>query len=225
MADSLRLDELRRRVQRDPASIAFAALAEELRRDGQYDAAIAACEAGLQRHPAYVSARVTLGRALFESGQYARAQAELEEVLRVAPENLAAIRGLAEIHRRLDEIDDDGAAPASTGVVHPPDQATAVAAPTPGPFMPPSDVQLSAAATEPVHMQAAEPAAGAGPARNGFDLETIPPAGAAHTPAREPVRPMCQPHPDAAALPALEAFLSAIRSGRPGPSGVEPPAC
>jgi Flp pilus assembly protein TadD len=98
MSDSPRIDELRRRVQMDPASIAFAALAEELRRAGRFEEAIATCTAGLQRHPAYLSAHVTLGRALIEVGQYEEAREELEHVLRVAPENLAAIRGLAEIH-------------------------------------------------------------------------------------------------------------------------------
>ena len=77
----------------DPASIAFAALAEEYRRAGQFDEAIATCRAGLLRHPAYLSARVTLGRALIEIGRFDEARDELEHVLRVAPENLAAIRG------------------------------------------------------------------------------------------------------------------------------------
>ena len=101
MADSPRIEELKRRVQMDPASIAFAALAEEYRRAERYDEAIETCTAGLVRHPSYLSAHVTLGRALMEIGRLQEAQRELELVLRLAPENLAAIRGLAEIHRRL----------------------------------------------------------------------------------------------------------------------------
>src|SRR5438105_1374712 len=101
MAENPRIEELRRRVQADPASIAFAALAEEFRRVGRYDDAIETCRTGLQRHPAYLSARVTLGRALIETGDYEGAREELETVLRSAPENLAAIRGLAQIHERL----------------------------------------------------------------------------------------------------------------------------
>ena len=100
MADNPRIDELRRRIELDPASIAFAALAEEYRRAGAFDDAIATCEAGLKRHPSYLSARVTLGRALIEVGRYADAREHLEFVVRAAPENLAAIRGLAEIHNR-----------------------------------------------------------------------------------------------------------------------------
>jgi len=100
MADSQRIEDLRRRVQKDPASIAFAQLAEECRRAGGYQEAVDVCRAGLELHPGYLSARVTLGRALIELNDLDTALAELEHVLKSAPENLAAIRGLAEIHHR-----------------------------------------------------------------------------------------------------------------------------
>lgn len=104
MSDNPRIEELRRRVQKDPASIAFAQLAEEYRRAGSYEDAIAACRTGLAIHPGYLSARVTLGRALLEVNDLDAAQAELEYVLKSAPENLAAIRGVAEIHHRRGDL-------------------------------------------------------------------------------------------------------------------------
>src|SRR5918999_1496307 len=104
MSQNPRIEELRRRVQKDPASIAFAQLAEEYRRAGSYADAIAACRAGLAIHPGYLSARVTLGRALLEVNDLDAAQAELEHVLKSAPENLAAIRGVAEIHHRRGDL-------------------------------------------------------------------------------------------------------------------------
>jgi tetratricopeptide (TPR) repeat protein len=100
VGDNPRIEELRRRVQADPASIAFAALAEEYRRNGNYPDAIETCQAGLKRHPSYLSAHVTLGRALIEVGRFDEAEEELQLVLKAAPENLAAIRGMAEIHHR-----------------------------------------------------------------------------------------------------------------------------
>ncbi|HQZ39386.1 MAG TPA: tetratricopeptide repeat protein [Vicinamibacterales bacterium] len=103
-ADTPRILELRRRVQSDPASIAFAQLAEELRRAGAYEEAVDVCRAGLARHPAYLSARVTLGRALVELEHLDDAQAELTIVVSSASDNLAAIRGLAEIHQRRGEM-------------------------------------------------------------------------------------------------------------------------
>jgi tetratricopeptide (TPR) repeat protein len=101
VTDHPRIEDLRRRVQKDPASIAFAQLAEECRRAEQYQEAVDTCRAGLALHPGYLSARVTLGRALIELDHLDEAQTELELVLASAPENLAAIRGLADIfHRR-----------------------------------------------------------------------------------------------------------------------------
>jgi len=97
VAENPRIQELRRRVQKDQASIAFAQLAEECRRAGQCQEAIDVCRSGLAIHPGYLSARVTLGRALLELNQLDEAQQELQVVLQSAPENLAAIRGVAEI--------------------------------------------------------------------------------------------------------------------------------
>ena len=58
------LDQLRRRMQTHATPTAFAALAEEHRRAGRLADAVAVCREGLERYPAYVSGRVTLGRAL-----------------------------------------------------------------------------------------------------------------------------------------------------------------
>jgi tetratricopeptide (TPR) repeat protein len=100
VADTARIEELRRRVEKDPASILFAQLAEEHRRAGEYEDAIRVCRQGLAHHPDYLSARVTLGRALLETAQFDDARNELEQVVRVAPDNLAAIRALAAVQQR-----------------------------------------------------------------------------------------------------------------------------
>jgi hypothetical protein len=99
-----RIEELRRRVLKDKASIAFAQLAEEYRRAGRFEEAIETCRTGLSHHPGYLSAHVTLGRALIEIGELEQAQTELMRVLSAAPENLAALKGLAEIHHRRGEL-------------------------------------------------------------------------------------------------------------------------
>ena len=201
MADSVRIEELRRRVELDPASIAFAALAEEYRRGGQFGDAIAICEAGLQRHPAYLSARVTLGRALIESGRFEEARAQLEQVLRSAPENLAAIRGLAEIHHRAGDVPESAESAASyaksqleleTGPV-----------PDPEPLPKPSSAL-------PLHDQPI--AVSSMPAD---DQAPIAPAPVASAPvASAPVMVARSPHPDELALAPLENFLAAIVAAR-----------
>jgi tetratricopeptide (TPR) repeat protein len=146
MAENPRIQELQRRVQLDPASIAFATLAEEYRRAGRFEEAIATCEAGLQRHPSYLSAHVTLGRALMELGRFDEAKTELEYVLSAAPENLAAIRGLAEIHDRRGES------------IHE-DIALLEDAPPPPPPTVPPDVPIRVSTLDPLPSPAIEEAA------------------------------------------------------------------
>jgi tetratricopeptide (TPR) repeat protein len=195
MADSPRIEELRRRVQSDPASIAFAALAEEYRRAGRFEEAIATCHTGLQRHPSYLSAHVTLGRALIEVGQFEEAQEELEYVLKLAPENLAAIRGLAEIHhRRGDDSHESytaatdaarGETAADAAAAH----AAAHVAPAPEPPAPPLDLPLNPPAEAQAPFEPVAP-----------EVETAP----------APVEPP--------ALAGLEALLAAIQRARSGRS-------
>ena len=103
MPHNPRIEDLRRRVLKDPASIAFAQLAEEYRRAGDCEEAVRVCEAGLAQHPAYLSARITLGRALFELGRLGDARAEFLRVLDAAPDNLVAVGNLAEIHQRTQQ--------------------------------------------------------------------------------------------------------------------------
>src|SRR6185503_14721272 len=81
---------------------AFGAIAERFRRAVAHDRAVALCREGLEKFPDLISARVTLGMALLDLGKYDEARGELENVLRRAPDNLAAIRGLAELHDRFE---------------------------------------------------------------------------------------------------------------------------
>ena len=185
--DNPRLLELRRRVQSDPASIAFAALAEEFRRAGRFEEAIATCITGLQRHPSYLSAHVTLGRSLLEVGRYEEAQEELEHVLKLAPENLASIRGLAEIHHRRGDDTHDTHAQYHAAIADAHRENTAVAT------SPPS-IDL------PLHQ-----AASTSPAAPELRLSADPPGAPAES---------APPGVDAEALAGLEAFLAAIQRAR-----------
>lgn len=134
-----RIEELERRVRQDPASITFGALAEEYRRAGRLEEAVAACRNGLDRHPSYVSARVTLGRALQQLGRAADARGEFEYVLSIAPDNLAAIRGLAEMHSL------DGSEPP------PPPLPAVIAAPAPVPVVVAAPPAPAGVPQEPAH--------------------------------------------------------------------------
>lgn len=98
--------ELQRRVLSDPAPFVFAQLAEEYRRSGRFADAVASCREGLARHPGYLSARLILGRALAALSSWDESAREYEQVVRHAPDNLAATRELAEICERLGRTHD-----------------------------------------------------------------------------------------------------------------------
>lgn len=61
--------------------------------------------AGLAQHPVYPSARLTLGRALLDSGDAAGARQALEEALRQAPDNILASRFLGQALEHLGDRD------------------------------------------------------------------------------------------------------------------------
>jgi tetratricopeptide (TPR) repeat protein len=206
MADSPRIEELRRRVQMDPASIAFAALAEEYRKAGRFDEAIATCTAGLQRHPAYLSAHVTLGRALIEVGRYDEAREELEHVLRVAPENLAAIRGLAEIHHRRGELPESHEHHRLAEPVAPPPARIPVSTAAPPASPPPTP------APRPAVLETPEPqAAVVTPPAASTPVEVRPAVPAPAVPVVLPAAPVMVPAPAPdPGLPPLENMLAAI---------------
>jgi cytochrome c-type biogenesis protein CcmH/NrfG len=104
VAGNPRIDDLRKRLEKDPGSRLFAQLAEELRKDGDLEEAINVCREGLKRQPAYPSARMTLGRALFDTGDMAAARVEFETVLKGAPDNILASRLLAESLEGLGDL-------------------------------------------------------------------------------------------------------------------------
>jgi Flp pilus assembly protein TadD len=106
MVDQARIEELRRRVQADPASIAFAQLAEDLRRNGAFEESVSTCRAGLATHPTYASARVTLGRALLALNQAADAEVELRQAVASLPESASAKRALGDACRKLGKVDE-----------------------------------------------------------------------------------------------------------------------
>jgi tetratricopeptide (TPR) repeat protein len=105
VAGNARIDDLRKRIERDPQSRLFAQLAEELRKDGDLAEAIQVARDGLSRHPQYPSARLTLGRALMDTGDTRSAVRELEAAVKGAPDNLLASRLLGECLETEGQLD------------------------------------------------------------------------------------------------------------------------
>jgi predicted regulator of Ras-like GTPase activity (Roadblock/LC7/MglB family) len=93
-----RLEELKRLLQRDPASRQFLALAEEYRRHGKYRDAVITLERGLTLHANSVAGHVALGKAYQLLDRLEDAIRAFSNALRLDRENLVAIRQLAEVY-------------------------------------------------------------------------------------------------------------------------------
>jgi len=94
------------RLARDPASLAFAQLADLYRKAGRIRDAVALCHDGLARYPHYTTARLILAKALAADEQLAAALVELNAILEVSPKDLPCHLLAAKVHRRLGHIDE-----------------------------------------------------------------------------------------------------------------------
>jgi tetratricopeptide (TPR) repeat protein len=93
-----RIRDLERRLELDPGSRLFVALAEEYRKKGRLSDALSALQKGLLAHPSYVSAQVALGRVYLEAGQITEAIATFSKVLLADPGNLVSAKSLADLY-------------------------------------------------------------------------------------------------------------------------------
>ncbi len=97
------IEKLKEKFEKDPNSKLFLPLAEEYRKEGMLDEAIDALQAGLEKHQAYTSARVLLGKIYLEKGMLPEATKEFENVIASVPDNLFAHKKLAEVYRDTGE--------------------------------------------------------------------------------------------------------------------------
>lgn len=98
-ADDIRHHEAR--LAREPSSQAYAALAEAYRRAGRLGEAVRVCRQGIERYPAYSTARFVLAKALLDREEVQEARAEVERFLQVEPDHEPALRIAAECALRL----------------------------------------------------------------------------------------------------------------------------
>ncbi len=99
-----RIETLRKKLQDDPGSKLFIQLAEEYRKNGEFEDALAVCLKGLEENPCYHSARASLGRLYLEMGKPEEAIKELQRVLHEVPDNLLAKRLLDGIRSSSDPV-------------------------------------------------------------------------------------------------------------------------
>jgi len=93
VADDVR--SLTAALARDPASLAYADLAEALRRRGQRHEALQVTLQGLVRHPMHADGHDCLARIYADLGDLERARLAWSKALEIAPDHLGSLRGVA----------------------------------------------------------------------------------------------------------------------------------
>src|SRR3954470_2781353 len=96
MASSARIDDLRKKFEENPRRY-FAPLANEYRKAGEIEEAIAICREHLPQQPGHMSGHIVYGQALYEARQFDEAKSVFETALTLDPENLIALRHLGDI--------------------------------------------------------------------------------------------------------------------------------
>jgi tetratricopeptide (TPR) repeat protein len=91
------IEKLKEMVRDNPDSRLFLTLAEELRKRGESEEAMAVIRTGINNNPSFVSARLTLGRWNLKDGLLEEAEKEFAHVLELSPDDKFAARYLKDI--------------------------------------------------------------------------------------------------------------------------------
>jgi Flp pilus assembly protein TadD len=102
MQGSPRIDELRQKFHENPRRY-FAPLANEYRKAGDPEQAIAICRAHLAQQPQHMSGHVVYGQALYDAKRADEARTVFEKALALDPENAIVLRQLGDIAREKGE--------------------------------------------------------------------------------------------------------------------------
>jgi cytochrome c-type biogenesis protein CcmH/NrfG len=100
------IEKLEARYRENPKGRNFAPLADAYRKAALIDNAIELCQAGLQLHPDYVSGHIVHGRCLVDKKDDSGAEGVFRRVLELDPENILALKVLAEIAERNERFAD-----------------------------------------------------------------------------------------------------------------------
>jgi tetratricopeptide (TPR) repeat protein len=105
MQSSPRIEELRQKFHENPRRY-FAPLANEYRKAGDPEQAIAICRAHLTQQPGHMSGHVVYGQALYDAGRIDEANTVFRQALALDPENMIVLRHLGDIARQRGEIEE-----------------------------------------------------------------------------------------------------------------------
>jgi tetratricopeptide (TPR) repeat protein len=160
MAYTREIEKLKRQWDENPKGTSFAPLAELYRKDGQHEKAMEVLRVGLESNPRHIPGNIVRGRCCLDLKQDAEAEVAFRRALELDPENVIALKALADITERAGRLDEASSWLQQLVSVDPSNDdardqmtrvATAMAAPDPEPVPEPEAV------AEPEPVAAAEP--------------------------------------------------------------------
>ena len=189
MQASPRIDELRQKFHENPRRY-FAPLANEYRKAGDPEQAIAICRAHLAQQPGHMSGHVVYGQALYDARRPEEARAIFEKALSLDPDNAVVLKQLGDIAREKGDSAEAKHWYSKAIDIDPHDTIVAayiaeLTEPISGDETPPAPTE------EPASPQAEEPSA----------ISAEPVAG---SPSSEPLKP--EPELEPAAIEAVESI-------------------
>ena len=110
----LEKERLRQKIDSYPNPILYARLAELYKVDGEVEAAIRVCQAGISSFPSYGGTYLVLGEICVENGDYAGARVHLEKAAELDKYNYTALKLLAQVYMQL-TMPDRAAEPGRAG--------------------------------------------------------------------------------------------------------------
>ena len=99
MQGSPRIDELRQKFHENPRRY-FAPLANEYRKAGDPEQAIAICRAHLAQQPGHMSGHVVYAQSLYDAARVDESRVVFEKALSLDPDNAIVLRYLGDISRQ-----------------------------------------------------------------------------------------------------------------------------
>jgi tetratricopeptide (TPR) repeat protein len=94
------IEKLENRWRENKQGLTFAPLAEAYRKSGDPQRALDVLKPGLELHPDYIPASIVLGRCHLDLGDDGAAEGAFSHVLSLDPENVIALKALAEVSER-----------------------------------------------------------------------------------------------------------------------------
>ncbi len=104
MAASGEIEKLERRWAENQLGLTFAPLAEAYRKAGDPERALLLLQTGMTQHPNYIPAQIVRGRCYLDTQSHGEAELSFLRVTELDPENVIALKSLAEISERAGRL-------------------------------------------------------------------------------------------------------------------------